>query len=634
MSGSNRDESHDPVLGMNAPICRRDFLNSALLASGRLLLSPVAPRHLLAADDWSGEGGVGDYRTSNGNTQEVIEAGHRIRDHAFETRHGNAIETGEVFDCVVVGGGISGLAAALCFRREGGDGLKCLVIENHPIFGGEAKRNEFIVGGQRLMAPQGSDHFQIPYPYSFIARFYESIGLDWREFQYQTWKGPEREIALGRTFEQMPEPKGYYFGAKFGQQPGMWLMKPWEKMLDSAPIPASMRAELLNYAEKTSSSKPPFEYPGDEKSRRLDGMTLETHLVEAYGLSRDAIRTMLLDSGGGFGAGPDVLSGYCAYAFEELHALDDSPETGWQSFPGGNAGIARHMVKTLIPDSFPGPRTLEAVCRNNVNFAALDRPGQPSRIRLRSTVVRIEHDGDPGKSAFVWLTYTQDGKVYRLKARSAVLAGGSWTSKHIVSDLPSNCREAYNQFYRSPCMLANVAVHNWRFLYKLGISSASWFEGLGSFTSVRRVPTFSTDAKTIGPGSPTVLTLKVLYLYPGLSLEEQGSRGRTELLSTSFREYERKIREQLTEMFSSSGFDGRRDIAGIILNRWGHAYLSPQPGFFFGKDGKTAPRDVLRNAPFGRITFANTDLSGAMDHKTAITEAYRAVGQILDQVLT
>jgi len=214
------------------------------------------------------------------------------------------------------------------------------------------------------------------------------------------------------------------------------------------------------------------------------------------------------------------------------------------------------------------------------------------------------------------------------------LAGGSWTTKHIVSDLPSDYREAYNQFYRSPCMLANVAVHNWRFLYRLGMSSASWFEGLGSFTSVRKVPTFSTDAKTIGPGSPTVLTLKVLYLYPGLSLEEQGSRGRTELLSTSFREYERKIREQLTEMFSRSGFDVRRDIAGIILNRWGHAYLSPQPGFFFGKDGKPAPRDVLRNAPFGRIAFANTDLSGAMDHKTAITEAYRAVGQILDQVLT
>src|SRR5271167_1618735 len=227
MSRSSREDSYDRVLGMNAPICRRDFLNSALLASGRLLLGSFAPEHLLAADDWTGEGGVGDYGNSNGNTQEVLEAGHQIRDRVFETHRGNVINTGEVFDCVVVGGGVSGLAAASCFQRQGGERLKCLVIENHPIFGGEAKRNEFIVDGQRLMAPQGSDHFQIPYPYSFIARFYESIGLDWRQFNYQTWQGPEREIALGRTFEQMPEPKGYYFGAQFGQQPGIWLVKPW-----------------------------------------------------------------------------------------------------------------------------------------------------------------------------------------------------------------------------------------------------------------------------------------------------------------------------------------------------------------------------------------------------------------------
>jgi spermidine dehydrogenase len=86
-------------------------------------------------------------------------------------------------------------------------------------------------------------------------------------------------------------------------------------------------------------------------------------------------------------------------------------------------------------------------------------------------------------------------------------------------------------------------------------------------------------------------------------------------------------------MFASSGFDAQRDIAGIILNRWGHAYLNPQPGFFFGKDGQPAPREVLRNAPFGRIAFANTDLAGAMDHRYSILEAKRAVGQLLDQVL-
>ena len=138
---------------------------------------------------------------------------------------------------------------------------------------------------------------------------------------------------------------------------------------------------------------------------------------------------------------------------------------------------------------------------------------------------------------------------------------------------------------------------------------------------------------TFGPDSPIVLSVKVLYSYPGYSTEEQGHRGRAELLGTSFNDYERRLREQFSQMFAAGGFDARRDIAGIILNRWGHAYLSPQPGFFFGLKGRPAPREILRSAPFGRIAFANTDLAGAMDHRYSILEAKRAVEQLLDQVL-
>ena len=106
------------------------------------------------------------------------------------------------------------------------------------------------------------------------------------------------------------------------------------------------------------------------------------------------------------------------------------------------------------------------------------------------------------------------------------------------------------------------------------------------------------------------------------------------MIAIPFREYERRIRQQFTDMFSGTGFEAERDIAGIVLNRWGHAYLSPQPGFFFGKDGKPAPRDVLCANPFGRIAFANTDLAGAMDHRFSILEAQRAVAQLLEQVIT
>jgi spermidine dehydrogenase len=243
------------------------------------------------------------------------------------------------------------------------------------------------------------------------------------------------------------------------------------------------------------------------------------------------------------------------------------------------------------------------------------------------------HDGDPAKSEFVTIAYSRDGKTYRVKARSAVMAGGSWTTRHIVRDLPQDRRAAYAQFYRSPCMMANVAVRNWRFLYKMGITGAQWFEGLGNYTQVRTLALCGADSPTISPDSPVVLTLKVLYSYPGHSTEEQGHMGRGEMISTPFREYERQIRQQFTDMFARSGFDASRDIGGIILNRWGHAYVSPAPGFYFGKDGQPAPGEVLRAAPFGRIAFANTDLSGMPDHRSSIIEANRAVGQLLDQVL-
>ena len=83
----------------------------------------------------------------------------------------DAIDTGEEFDCVIVGGGISGLAAALFFQREGGANRTCLVLENHPIFGGEAKRNEFNVDGQRLMVHQGSAACFPPLPAPFFKAF-------------------------------------------------------------------------------------------------------------------------------------------------------------------------------------------------------------------------------------------------------------------------------------------------------------------------------------------------------------------------------------------------------------------------------------------------------------------------------
>jgi len=637
VEGYEKNSSGDRALGMGAGITRRDFLNGTLLGSGALLLHSASPVRLLGVtaatrsdDDWTGYGGVGDYANSNGNTAAVLEAGHQIRDGVFENLPADVIDTGESYDCVIVGGGISGLAAGLIFQRKAGDGKTCLVIDNHPIFGGEAKRNEFLVDGHRLIGHQGSALFWPPYPHSFMARFYESIGLKTQRLEYQKWGGSAPEIPLERTPYIGSAPYGLYFGPKFGQAQGVWVTDPWGKKLEGAPISAKTREEFLRCLSPDQAPAQEPKYRGDAVSRRLDTMTLEDHLMERYGISRETVRTFLSDDGGGYGLGPDALSGYTAFAFDELGPI---PEDGTQMFPDGNSGIARLIVKTLIPEAIAGSPAIEDICRNRVNFAALDRAGAAARIRLDSTVVWVKHDGDPAKSELVTIAYTRGGKTYRVKARSVVMAGGSWTTRHVVRDLPADRKEAYSQFYRSPCMVANVAVRNWRFLYKLGISGCQWFEGVGSFMQVHKLALCGADSPTIGPDSPVVLTIKVLYTNPGKTAEQQGHLGRAEMVSTSFREYERRIRRQLMDMFAQSGFDADRDIAGIILNRWGHAYASPAPGFYFGKDGKPAPGDVLRAAPFARIAFANTDLSGTPDHKSSILEADRAVEQLLGQVL-
>ncbi len=618
----------DDRLGMHAPISRRDFLNGTLLASAGLVLGRHGQAPAVSpADAWNGYGGVGDYARAHGNMYDVMTTAHRMRDGEFERAIAGATDTGEMYDLVAVGGGISGLAAGVVFQRKRGG--RCLVLDNHAIFGGEAKRNEFSVDGHTVVAHQASAIFLVPQKGGYTDAFYNLIGMDRSAFEYQTCA----DMPLAHSPYDEPPNYGFYFGPQFGQRPGVWVMDPWGKNLAGAPLSDAVKTELLRWRNGGNGGQPPPPRPqieGDAISRQLDSITLEEHLMARHQISRDTVRTFLSPvEGGGYGLGPDVLSAYCNYAIETQFPGDGDEKLGDQMFPDGNSGFARLMVKTLIPAAFPGPRTVDAVWQNRVQFPALDRAGQATRIRLNATVVRVAHGGDPARAPHVIVTYVIGNRLFTVKARAVVMAGGSWTTKHIVADLPESHRAAYGQFYRSPCLMANIAVRNWRFLYKMGISGCRWFQGLGNYLSVRKQATVGGITPTFGPDSPTVLTIKVLFSQPGLPVGEQGSRGRAQLLGRSFAQYERVFREQLGDMFAPGGFDPRRDIAGIILNRWGHAYVNPQPGFFFGTDGQPAPRDILRNRAHGRIAFANTDLAGAMDHRNSIREAERAVDQLI-----
>jgi spermidine dehydrogenase len=635
------------LLGVNEEISRRDFLDGALLASGAALLAAGAPAGMLAqtssqTQTWTGYTGEGDYRLSAGNSEEVVQNAHSVRDGAYDKIPAGLTDTGEIYDCVVVGGGFAGLSAGLFFKQKAASGRTCLILDNAKVFGGVAKRNEFEVNGHRLYAPQASVHFQPPYPNSFLKGVYDAMGLDWDAFKrYQTWDAPSPDMDLSRSPYRVAAYEkrstyGWFFGAKFGHTPGIWVKDPWSNNLASTPFPEKTRREIQKWKSgDLAAPRLVYDYPGDAVSRQLDGMTLEDLNVRTYGMSRETSRLLFTsDTASGLGLGPDALSGYLDYMWSKIiPTTDDSMETGIQMFPGGNSGMTRLIVKTLIPEAIDGAKTMEAVSKNPINFSALDRPGQSTRLRLNSTVVRVEHDAAPEKSAFVWVTYLSEGRVYRLKAKTVVMAGGGWMTKHIVRDLDPDRQKAYSTFYYSPYMVANVAVTNWRFLAKLGISGGNWFDGLGRFFEVRKMALFGVDDPKVGPDHPTVLTLFVDFAKPGLPAREQGSQGRLELLSTTYSEYELRIREQMADMFGASGFDAKRDIAGIVLNRFGHAFINPQPGFFFGLNGERAPRDVLRSAPFGRIAFSHSDLAGAMDHRNAFLESNRAVGQLLDQVL-
>jgi spermidine dehydrogenase len=211
------------------------------------------------------------------------------------------------------------------------------------------------------------------------------------------------------------------------------------------------------------------------------------------------------------------------------------------------------------------------------------------------------------------------------------MAGGSWITRVVVRDLPEDYKLAYQQFHRSPMLVVNVALTNWRFMYKLGLTACRWFEGFGFCCNIRQPMLVGDYRPPLDPDKPTILTFYVPFYYPGQPINDQGVQGRTELLATSYADYERQIREQMLRLFGSAGFNPRKNIAGIILNRWGHAYVDPQPGFYYGRDGKPAPRDIIRKR-FARIAFAHSEMNGHQFWSGAIMEGRRAVEQLWEVI--
>jgi spermidine dehydrogenase len=589
-------------------IVRRDFLNYTLLGAGAALLKMPAPA-FAAPDLFTGFGGVGDYARSNGDPLPVIEAGHKFRDNGY--RLADASDTGETFDLIIVGGGLSGLGAAYYFTTAAGGSKRALILENHPMFGGHCKQNEFMVDGHRLIGPQASNDFGVPREGSGgqMDQLFRDLRIP-REYTWAEWDKSLEPMRIPRDnyshmdgINDTQVDVGYFFGGK-------WAHNIFAHDLAGAPFSDSVKRDLLKWRSTTG---------GNEDTRRhLDTITYQQYIEGELGLSPEVTKFVEPITGLICGATPDAV---CARAGHYL--VSPTTNHGGISFPGGNTTFARHLVKALIPGSIPGDLNFSDVLNQSVNFSALDKKDQPVRMRLNATVIRVEHQGSG-----VVVTYESGGKLYRTRANAAVVASAGWVNRHLIGDLPESIRAAYGEFAYAPALSVNVALRNWRFLYKLRAPAVRYFDGeFGWSCNIRQSMVAGPFAPPLHPDKPIVLTFYTGIYERGKSAKEQGEIGRTKLLSTSYASYERVIRKQLNTLFGGAGFKNS-DIAGIVLNRWGHARVIQPPGFFYGRDGNPSPRQIVEQG-FGKIAIAHSELNGHQNATGALAQGQRAAHQIL-----
>jgi len=619
-------------LGLAGHVTRRDFLNGVLVGAGSALLgSPgtaaqASQGMLLTAaggraepapveDTFTGYGGVGDYARANGNTWPVVQAAHRLRDGQFDAAALANAKSGGDFDLVVVGGGIAGLSAAYYFLKAAGSGRRVLLLENHAMLGGEARQNEFLIDGERLLGPQGSNDFSVPQPGSgsVLDEFFAEFKLP-RDYQWQVWDRKLRPLRFARDnysnmdgFQESQVDVGYFFGIQG------WRKNIWANALAQTPFSARARRDLL----KWRASHAPL---SEAEGRRLDTLSYRDYLekVCAY----DPAVTRMVEPIVGLLSGVSTDAA-CARLGRQLVEAPERPMA--ISFPGGNSPFPRALLRGLLRDSLPGD-DFSSLMYAPVNFDTLDRDGQSMRLRLNATALRVEHVGGRSGREALAVAYEQGGTLFRVGASAVVMASGGWINKHLLVDMPPDLRAAYEQFAYAPALIVNVAMRQWRFLYDLGITACRWFDaddGIGYCCNIRQNMVTAGHSPLLHPDRPAVLSFYMGLPIPGLPAAVQGATSRARLLATPYADFELRIRRQMVAMFASHGFEAERDIAAIVLNRWGHARLIEPPGFHYGVEGRPSPLERVREG-YGRVAIGHSELNGAQHWGSALEYGKRA----------
>jgi len=632
----------DRELGMDRGISRRDLLHGM----GAAAAMSLAPDSLLAgvANPIGGSkmpyypprktglrgAHVGSYETAHA----VARDGRRDWGVARDADAG-------IYDLIVVGAGLSGLAAA-CFWLERNESDRVLILDNHDDFGGHAKRNEFNVNGHSLIGYGGAQSLEAPSAYPRVAkRLLASLGVE-----------PDRFYKLyDRDFYRDNDLSGAVFfnSAGWGERALVrydlatlrWTLPlapsplSAEEAAAAMPLSAAARREVLHLL--TLQDDQLVGMSDDERDEYLSTISYREFLERHLGVTErnvlDLFSTLTTD----LGASHEAVPAIDALAYIGLPGLaaaglpDDDAEPYIHHFPDGNASIARLIVRSLIPDVAPGS-SMEDVVLADFDYSRLDVDDSPVRLRLNSTVVNVEHVGGSAAGGSLKARYVRNGETFDLRARHCILACNNAIIPAICPELPAEQREALAEGVKVPAIYTNVALRNWHAFSKLGVggisSPGSYFQTtMLDFPVTMGGYEFSRD-----PAAPILVHMEHFPTEPdaGLTKREQTKLGRARMLATPFETLERHVRSQLAEMLTDGGFDPADDIAAVTVNRWPHGYASrdwlEDPWFEDPDDLRYA--FVRGRQPHGRIAIANADAGANAMFEEAVVQAYRAVTEL------
>ena len=625
----------DCRLGMNQSITRRDFVHGVSAMS----LAALAPSACAKAQHYPPA-----LTGLRGNHDGSFEVAHQL---GREGRSDWApVENAErsLYDLVVVGAGISGLAAAFFYRQQEPD-AKILILDNHDDFGGHAKRNEFVVDGKKLIGYGGAQTLQEPAGYpDVVKKLLADLKVDLDRFEtafdHEFFK--RNGLRAGVHFDEAVwgERKTVPFDVFYYNEylPVAKTNQTFEEGIRQMPLSDAAKDQLVDLFSVDQVKM--AEMPEDDRWEYLDTTSYRDFVSQKLNVTDpDAVKFLqdfTINSGGGF----DAISALSACYYTGMPGWGatglppiEPIEPYIHHFPDGNASIARLLVRELVPDVAP-PGDPETLLTARFRYEKLDQKKSDVRIRLNSTVVNVAHDGDASSAEQTLITYVTGGKAYRVNAKACIMACNHTIIPHLCPELPVEQREALAFQEKTPILYNTVALRNWRAFKELSLGAVVSPGGYHIDVGLDFPVSLGEYSYADDPDDPIIVHMERFPYVPGegMPVREQNRIGRYELLTTPYEDIERSIRSQLFGILGEGGFDPAKDIAAITVNRWAHGYAYDYSSLFDERyeDWNDPRRPHMRaRKRHGRITFANADAAANAMFESAVGEGHRAVEELL-----